>query len=153
MQYMMYTVVSAYQQSHFITWHSSQCSWVSRTWAIIEVDIHWVMLILTCLSTHYLPYTYPRTHNTHTYTCPPPYTHTWLYTQSGETALYYAVREEHEDIVELLLEANADPDLPVKVIHTYHTQQLCYMTDFLYTSYELHMVSLSSWWVGVVYHS
>ena len=32
-----------------------------------------------------------------------------------------AVDKEHEDIVELLLEANADPDLPVKVIHTYLT--------------------------------
>ena len=54
--------------------------------------------------------------------------HTQLYTQSGETALHLAVQEEHEDIVELLLEANADPDLPKKVIHTYHTQQLCHMT-------------------------
>ena len=82
----------------------------------------------------------------HTYARPPTHSytqHTRLYTQSGETALYYAVREEHEDIVNLLLGANADPDLPVKVIHTYHTQQLCYMTNSLYTSYELHMVSLS----------
>ena len=27
------------------------------------------------------------------------------------TALHFAVSQEHEDIVELLLEANADPDL------------------------------------------
>ena len=67
MQYMVYTAVSAYQQSHFITWHFSQCSWVSRTWAIIEVDIQWVMLTLTCLSTHYLCYTYASTHTTHTH--------------------------------------------------------------------------------------
>ena len=133
MQYMVYTAVSAYQQSNFITWHSSQCSWVSRTWAIIEVNIHWVMLTLTCLSTHYLPYTYPCTYvcmHTHMYTHThnTTYTLTWLYTQSGETALYIAVREEREDIVELLLEASADPDVPIKVIQTYHTQQLCYMT-------------------------
>ena len=29
----------------------------------------------------------------------------------GETALHVAVNQEHEDIVQLLLEANADPDL------------------------------------------
>ena len=51
------------------------------------------------------------------------HTHTRLYTQSGATALHIAVWEERDDIVELLLEANADPDLPVKVIHTYHTRQ------------------------------
>ena len=51
-------------------------------------------------------------------------TYTRLYTQWGGTALHIAVREEHEDIVELLLEANADPDLPVKVIFTYRTRQL-----------------------------
>jgi len=28
--------------------------------------------------------------------------------------------QKHEDIVKQLLEANADPDLPIKVIHTYH---------------------------------
>ena len=89
--------------------------------------MHWVMLTLTCLSTHYLPYTYPHTHmHAHPPTHTP--THTHDYTQSWGTALHIAVREEHEDIVDLLLEANADPDLPEKVIHTYHTQQLCYMT-------------------------
>ena len=59
----------------------------------------------------------------HAHTHPHTHTHTQLYTQSGETALHIAVREECDDIVELLLEANADPDLPVKVIHTYHTRQ------------------------------
>ena len=54
----------------------------------------------------------------HTYACMP---HTQLYTQSGETAIHIAIREEREDIVELLLEANADLDLPKKVIsHTTH---------------------------------
>ena len=54
---------------------------------------------------------------------PLPHTHTHKQhnTQWGGTALYLAVREEHEDIIELLLEANADPDVPVKVIHTYLT--------------------------------
>ena len=41
-----------------------------------------------------------------------------LCTQLGETALHFAVEKEHEGIVELLLEANADPDLQLKVIHS-----------------------------------
>ena len=56
---------------------------------------------------------------TPTPTHPPTHIHT-TYTQLGETALHLAVDKEHEDIVELLLEANADQDLPKKVIHTYH---------------------------------
>ena len=36
------------------------------------------------------------------------YKHTWKF---GETALHVAVHQEHKDIVELLLEAHADPDL------------------------------------------
>ena len=54
---------------------------------------------------------------------PPPHTHTHKQhnTQWGGFALHAAVHKEHEDIVDLLLEANADPDLPVKVIHTYLT--------------------------------
>ena len=84
-------------------------------------------LTLTCLSTHYLPYTYPYTYaRIHIHACTYAHTHpsihTQLYTQSGETALHIAVQEERDDIVELLLEANADPDLPVKVIHPYRTQ-------------------------------
>ena len=46
------------------------------------------------------------------------HTHTQHNTQWGETALHFAVQEEHKDIVDLLLEANADPDMPLKVIHT-----------------------------------
>ena len=60
-------------------------------------------------------------HAHHTYAFMHVCTHTLLYTQWGGTAFHFAVDQEHEDIVELLLEANADPDLPVKVIHTYHT--------------------------------
>ena len=46
-----------------------------------------------------------------------------LYTKWGGTALHIAVYQEHEDIVELLLEANANPDLADEVSDTYHTQQ------------------------------
>ena len=42
-------------------------------------------------------------------------THTHGYTQVG-TALHAAVLGQHEDIVELLLDANIDPDLPKKVM-------------------------------------
>jgi len=41
--------------------------------------------------------------------------------QDGETALYFAADHGREDVVELLLEANADSDLPKKVIQTYQT--------------------------------
>ena len=51
----------------------------------------------------------------------PPHTHKQHNNQWGGFALLAAVQEEHEDIVDLLLEANADPDVPVKVIHTYLT--------------------------------
>ena len=80
------------------------------------------------MSTHYLPYTH--THDT----------------QWGGTALRAAIEIEHEDIVELLLEANADPDLPDKVILTYHTCIAVARHDLdpLYTSHELQMISLSS---------
>ena len=47
-------------------------------------------------------------------------THNYALYQLEGTALHFAVYQEHEDIVELLLEANADPDLPKKVIHMYH---------------------------------
>ena len=45
------------------------------------------------------------------------HTNTWLYAQSGGFALHAAVENEHKDIVELLLEANADPNLQLKVSH------------------------------------
>ena len=37
--------------------------------------------------------------------------------QDGCTALYLAAQEGHEDVVELLLEAKADPKLRTKVIN------------------------------------
>ena len=45
------------------------------------------------------------------------YPHTSNYTQMGRTALHAAVEGDHEDVVQLLLEANLDPDLPDKVNH------------------------------------
>ena len=46
--------------------------------------------------------------------CPHTYTnkqtHTYTHTQDGRTALYFAACNGCEDVVELLLEANANPD-------------------------------------------
>ena len=61
--------------------------------------------------------------------CTHEYTSTNTITQSGETALHCAVNQEHEDIVDLLLKANADKDLPMKVIYAYHTQQSCDLNE------------------------
>ena len=45
------------------------------------------------------------------------YTHVPMtYTQLGSTALHFAVDGDHEEVVELLLKANIDPDLPAKVM-------------------------------------
>ena len=49
------------------------------------------------------------------------YTHVPMaYNQLGSTALHFAVDGEHEEVVELLLKANIDPDLPGKVMHEKH---------------------------------
>jgi len=48
--------------------------------------------------------------------------------QNGWTALLYAAEQEHEDVVQLLIEVDADPDLQDKVIYRspddYETKQL-----------------------------
>lgn len=42
--------------------------------------------------------------------------HTYYFMQDGRTALYIATQEGHEDIVRLLLEAKADPDVQDEVL-------------------------------------
>jgi len=64
-------------------------------------------------------YTWPPTHFlhfTHTPTFLPTSTHTHV--QDGYTALLLAADREHEDVVQLLIEVDADPDLQDKVIYT-----------------------------------
>jgi len=41
--------------------------------------------------------------------------HTHTHIQDGRTALHFAAQGVHEDVMELLLEAKADPDLRDKV--------------------------------------
>ena len=58
-----------------------------------------------------LPSTCTPTHMyTHTHT------HIYIHTQQGYTALMAAAASQHEDIVELLTEVHADPDLQDEVI-------------------------------------
>jgi len=52
---------------------------------------------------------------THTPTFLPTSTHTNV--QDGYTALLLAADQEHEDVVQLLIEVDADPDLQDKVIY------------------------------------
>ena len=47
---------------------------------------------------------------------PPTCTHTHAHTQQRYTALIAAAESQHEDIVELLIEVHADPDLQDEVI-------------------------------------
>ena len=62
---------------------------------------------------------------THTPTFLPTSTHTHV--QNGYTALILAADQEHEDVVQLLIEVDADPDLQDKVIYRspddYETKQ------------------------------
>ena len=47
--------------------------------------------------------------------------------QSGKTALHFAVDQEHEDVVELLLKANTDPDLQLDVSHVMQQFKKCFL--------------------------
>jgi len=62
------------------------------------------------------------THDTHTY-AHMSYTHIHKHecAQNRQTALYFAADRGHEDVVDLLLEANADSDLSKKVVQMYQT--------------------------------
>ena len=57
-----------------------------------------------------------------------PHTHTHTHVQYGYTALILAADRRHEDVVQLLIEVDADPDLQAKVIcrspDDYETKQL-----------------------------
>jgi len=77
--------------------------------------IHTVTYIYTHACTHSC--THMNVPTIHTWT-PHIYTHahTHTCTQYGRTALYFAASYGHEDIIELLLESKADPDLTDKVI-------------------------------------
>ena len=63
----------------------------------------------------------------------------------GGTALHTAIDQQHEEVVEVLLEANADPDLLQKVI----TQspyimavKSCYCTNHEERQYVLYIANL-----------
>ena len=59
---------------------------------------------------------------THTPTFLPTSTHTHV--QDGCTALLVAAEQVHEDVVQLLIEVDADPDLQDKVIHRWPAMQI-----------------------------
>ena len=65
-------------------------------------------------------YTHPHLHHPpthpHLLTYTHAHTHTHTHKQKGCTALLLAAEFQHEDVVELLIEVDADPDLQVKVI-------------------------------------
>lgn len=63
-------------------------------------------------------YSYIDTQTEHTWMQTLNYMHTHAHscTQYGHTALYFAAHYGHEDVVELLLEAEADPDIADMVI-------------------------------------
>jgi len=65
------------------------------------------MLDLFCYPVSPHLYSHPHVHT---------HTHTYTHTQRGYTALIAAAESQHEDIVELLIEAHADPDLQDEVI-------------------------------------
>ena len=76
----------------------------------------------------------------HTHACTRMHTHTHILmecVQVGKTALYYAADRGHEDVVELLLEANADSDLPKKVIQTYQTILYSLSLWYVHTSVRM----------------
>ena len=69
------------------------------------VSPHFPQLVLPPTCTHTHTHIYTHTH-----------THTHTHTQQGYTALMAAAESQHEDIVELLIDVHADPDLQDEVI-------------------------------------
>ena len=89
-------------KQHFVHGNMQNFDHISPGPALIScVQIH-TTCIHTCSCTHV--------------SLIPLHTHTHDYTQFG-TALHFALAGEHEDIVQLLLEAKIDPDLPKQVCH------------------------------------
>ena len=81
------------------------------------------------------------THLRHCSLRPRMYTYTYIYLiQSGKTALHFAVDQEHEDIVELLLKANIDPDLQLNVSHMITKQTIAAMSCTSYTIAKCSLV-------------
>ena len=87
-------------------------------------DAHPFLFLFHSSPPPFLPaHTYTNAHNTYDYT------------QSGETALHDAVNQEHEDIVDILLEANIDPDVADKVSHmTLPVPNMKYIYHLLHTA-------------------
>ena len=57
----------------------------------------------------------------------------FLSMQDGTTAISYAAMEGHSDVVQLLIQSNADVDLPDKVDFSYnsgHPQSSCFKHAF-----------------------
>ena len=89
----------------------------------VDMSVHYVNAwVISVILPHLFPFplhSFPSL--LHIYTHTHTHTHTHDYTQSGETALHDAVNQEHEDVVDLLLEAHIDPDVPDKVSHVTST--------------------------------
>jgi len=64
---------------------------------------------------HVHTHTHTHTH-THKHIHIHTHTHTHTHTQQGYTALIAAAESQHENIVEVLIEVHADPDLQDEVI-------------------------------------
>ena len=85
--------------------------WTHNIVCVVSVGCHLSVQLALCL-TILLP---PNHFLLHVYTFLPTSTHT--YVQYGYTAVLLAADQEHEDVVQLLIEVDADPDLQDEVIY------------------------------------